>query len=82
MSKEEAYGLYVVLNSSYLDKYFRILNGSTQVNATEINAIPFPSLEAIKEMGCNAMMCTNLDESICDAIIEEQFIPKQMHRAM
>jgi adenine-specific DNA-methyltransferase len=76
MLKEEMYGLYVLLNSRYLDQYFRILNGSTQVNATEINAIPFPSINAIKEMGWNAMSYSILDETLCDAIIEDQFIQR------
>jgi adenine-specific DNA-methyltransferase len=82
MLPEEMYGLYVLLNSSYLDRYFRILNGSTQVNATEINAIPFPSLHAIKKMGWNAMDDPHLDEALCDAIIEDQFTQKQTDRAM
>ena len=82
MLPEEMYGLYVLLSSSYLDKYFRILNGSTQVNATEINAIPFPSIDAIKEMGWNAMSCSNLDETSCNAIIEAQFMQRQIHKAM
>jgi adenine-specific DNA-methyltransferase len=73
MIPEEMYGLYVLLSSSYLDRYFRVLNGSTQVNATEINAIPFPSISSIKEMGWNAMRHSHLDEAVCDAIIEEQF---------
>ena len=82
MLPEEMYGLYVLLNSSYLDKYFRILNGSTQVNATEINAIPFPSINAIKEMGWGAMSYPNLDESLCDSIIEAQLMPRQIRKVM
>jgi adenine-specific DNA-methyltransferase len=82
MLREEMYGLYVVLNSSYLDRYFRILNGSTQVNATEINAIPFPPIDAIKEMGRQAMRHSNVDESLCDAIIEERLMQQQIRKAM
>jgi len=78
MQREEMYGLFVLLNSSYLDKYFRILNGSTQVNATEMNAIPFPPLQSIKEMGWRAMHCEDLNESVCDAIIEEHFMPQRI----
>ncbi|MDR1915879.1 MAG: N-6 DNA methylase [Synergistaceae bacterium] len=78
MLPEEMYGLYVVLNSSYLDRYFRILNGSTQVNATEINAIPFPSINAVKKMGMQAMNHSDLGEFLCDSIIEEQFISRQI----
>jgi adenine-specific DNA-methyltransferase len=77
MTTEELYGLFVIINSSYLDKYFRILNGSTQVNATEINAIPFPELDSIRALGTKAMQCGNLDESICDFIIEDYFMIEQ-----
>jgi len=82
MKQEEMYGLFVLLNSSYLDRYFRILNGSTQVNATEINAIPFPQMESIYEMGHRAMRYEHLNETICDTIIEEQFMPQRVSRAI
>jgi len=81
MEHEEMYGLFVLLSSSYLDRYFRILNGSTQVNATEINALPFPQIEAIRQMGLIAMRYNDLSESLCDAIIEEQFNPQQTNSA-
>ena len=70
MHREELFGLYVVLNSSYLDRYFRILNGSTQVNANEINAIPFPALQEIIQLGRRAMACSELNETVCDTILE------------
>ena len=44
MSECLVYGLYVLFNSTIYDKYYRILNGSTQVNSTEINAMPVPDL--------------------------------------
>ncbi|MCM1144963.1 MAG: Eco57I restriction-modification methylase domain-containing protein, partial [Lachnoclostridium sp.] len=40
MSECLVYGLYVIFNSTLYDEYYRILNGSTQVNSTEINAMP------------------------------------------
>ena len=51
MSECLVYGLYVLFNSTLYDEYYRILNGSTQVNSTEINAMPVPELEDIQEMG-------------------------------
>ena len=75
MQKEEMYGLFAVLNSRYLERYFRILNGSTQVNANEINSIPFPSLSDLLQIGKKAMLYPEPDEALCDALLEEQFIP-------
>jgi adenine-specific DNA-methyltransferase len=64
------YGLYVLLNSTLYDDYYRILNGSTQVNSTEINAMPVPEREVIEEMG-RALMHKELTEANCDKIIEQ-----------
>lgn len=64
-----AYGLYVLLNSSLYDAYYRILNGSTQVNSTEINQIPIPSKDVIEEMG-RELMSLELTEVNCDNIIK------------
>ena len=66
---ELAYGLYVLLNSTLYDSYYRILNGSTQVNSTEINLMPVPSKEAIKQMG-KELIGLELTEQNCDNIID------------
>jgi adenine-specific DNA-methyltransferase len=51
LSIEEAYGISGVLNSSIIDIFFRMLNGSTQVNAVDIENLPLPSLEDIQAIG-------------------------------
>jgi Type I restriction-modification system methyltransferase subunit len=73
LSNEELHGLFVILNSSYMDRYFRILNGSTQVNANEINAIPFPAHSEITQLGKEAMQYHVLDEAACDTILEKKY---------
>lgn len=65
------YGLYVIFNSTLYDEYYRVLNGSTQVNSTEINVMPVPDLERIKEMGKKLMENMDMSESNCDMILEE-----------
>lgn len=42
LSLPQAYGIYALLNSTLFDKFYRILNGSTQVNSTEVNNISVP----------------------------------------
>lgn len=51
LSEDEALGLAAVLNSGLLDSYFRIINGNTQVNATDIRTLPLPSLHVIGGVG-------------------------------
>ncbi len=51
LSTEEGVGLSLLLNSPILDRYFRILNGNTQVSATELRSLPLPSLDNIKRLG-------------------------------
>ena len=71
MSECLVYGLYVIFNSTLYDEYYRILNGSTQVNSTEINAMPVPDLESIQEMGRKLMKSKDMSENNCNIILEE-----------
>ena len=70
MSECLMYGLYVLFNSTLYDQYYRILNGSTQVNSTEINAMPVPDLESIQEMGRRIMKSKDYSEKNCNLILE------------
>lgn len=70
MSECLVYGLYVLFNSSIYDSYYRILNGSTQVNSTEINAMPVPDLDTIQEMGKKIMKTKDMSEENCNMILE------------
>ncbi len=51
LSDNEAYGIAGILNTSLMDIFFRMLNGVTQVNAQDIDNLPFPSLENIEKVG-------------------------------
>jgi adenine-specific DNA-methyltransferase len=51
LSYEEAVGMAAFLNSTLVDRYFRITNGNTQVNATELRKLPLPPWERITRIG-------------------------------
>ena len=69
LSINTVYGLYVLFNSTLYDRYYRILNGSTQVNSTEINSIPVPSLEDINMLGNKLIEIGDITEISCDSIL-------------
>ena len=51
LSVSETIGLSALLNSAIIDRYFRIVNGNTQVNAAELRIMPVPPLEVIRNIG-------------------------------
>lgn len=51
LSADEVHGLVALFNSALLDRYFRVVSGNTQVNATEIRAMPFPDLRTVARIG-------------------------------
>jgi adenine-specific DNA-methyltransferase len=80
LDEETVHGLYVVLNSTLYDLYYRILNGSTQDNSTEINAMPAPSRMELRLLGqrlmesgdCSTASCDNILKAVIDAGVECQ----------
>jgi len=77
LSEEEIYGLAALFNSSVIDTYFRTFSGNTQVSATEIRAMPLPSLELIKEIGKRVMLFKQDAEKI-EAVVAD-LIPIDSH---
>lgn len=51
LSRVETLGLAAFLNSRWVEHYFRISSGNTQVSATEVRNLPLPSLEEIRRIG-------------------------------
>lgn len=71
MDLPTTYGVYALLNSTLFDTYYRILNGSTQVNSTEINSIPVPPMETIREIGRKLLKTGDLTTANCDSVLSE-----------
>lgn len=62
-----ARGLVVFLNTTAVDEYFRRFNGHTQVNATDLKWIKYPSRETLIELGKWAMQQGTLTQEQIDA---------------
>jgi adenine-specific DNA-methyltransferase len=73
LNVEEVHGLFVIFNSTLWDRYYRILNGSTQVNATECNCLPMPDIKTIKRLGKRIKGERHYSTELCDIIIKEEF---------
>lgn len=63
-----ALGLYVYLNSTLLDKYYRVFGGHTQVNATDLRTINYPNIDSLKKMGLEVSN-PNLSQEQIDRIV-------------
>jgi len=48
---EVANGLTAFLNTTALDNYFRVFSGHTQVNATDLRNMKYPSLDRLRALG-------------------------------
>ncbi|MDE3179670.1 MAG: Eco57I restriction-modification methylase domain-containing protein [Acidobacteriota bacterium] len=69
LSVDETYGLAALFNSALLDRYFRTISGSTQVNATELRNMPFPSLETIAAIGRKVQGLPALRSEVVERVV-------------
>lgn len=60
MNPDLARGLTAFLNSTLFDNYFRLFSGNTQVNATDLRKIRYPSQEDLMQLG------SQIDEFVFD----------------
>ena len=74
LSECAVYGLYVLFNSTLYDSYYRILNGSTQVNSTEVNTMPMPPMNVIEMMGRELIRTKDMSEQSCDQILRSHLL--------
>jgi adenine-specific DNA-methyltransferase len=65
-----ARGLAAFLNSTFVDSYFRQFSGHTQVNATDLRKLNYPSAEALKRLGGKIRYPLNQGE--LDDLIERE----------
>jgi adenine-specific DNA-methyltransferase len=70
LSEREVYGIAALFNSTLFDRYFRIISGNTQVNATEIRTLRFPDLQALGKIGAcvKHKTCEEIDAIIFNCL--------------
>ena len=70
LSEQLARGLAVFLNTTTVDEYFRRFNGHTQVNATDLRLMKYPSRNILIHLGEWAMEQETLTQAMIDAKLE------------
>ncbi|HEY5396847.1 MAG TPA: Eco57I restriction-modification methylase domain-containing protein, partial [Trebonia sp.] len=51
LDEETARGLTIWMNSTLVDRFFRMFSGHTQVNATDLRSMRFPTRNALQRLG-------------------------------
>ncbi|TBV69776.1 Eco57I restriction-modification methylase domain-containing protein [Pseudoxanthomonas winnipegensis] len=71
LPKDLAWGLFVYLNSTLLDDHLRRFSGHTQVNATDLRNIRYPSSAVLEEWGRWAQAQDTIEQTDIDTIVGE-----------
>ena len=71
LSANLARGLALYLNSSLFDQYFRLFSGHTQVNATDLRKMRYPSHEQLLRLGAHVKHQVP-DQATVDEILEKE----------
>jgi adenine-specific DNA-methyltransferase len=66
---EVARGLTLYLNSTFVDEYFRQFSGHTQVNASDLRNLRYPSIEQLKDAGSHKGSIAGLDQKAIDELV-------------
>lgn len=67
LSEALAHGLAAFLNTTAVDKDFRRFNGHTQVNATDLRTMKYPSRDILDDLGQWAMQQEQLTQNSIDS---------------
>lgn len=69
LDEDFAKGIVVWLNSSVIDRFFRTFSGHTQVNATDLRSLRFPTVAVLRDLGRNTVVSqAEVDELVMDLI--------------
>jgi adenine-specific DNA-methyltransferase len=75
LDEEMARGLTLWLNSTFVDQFFRTFSGHTQVNATDLRSLRFPTRDTLRGLGQSTSTWpsqSEVDQIISNVIAEPQ----------
>ncbi len=78
LSQDLAWGLCAYLNSSLVDRLFRQFNGHTQVNATDLRSLPYPSSDILATIGRLVRARWPLSQETLDERVENELLGARM----
>ena len=76
LSEDESWGLAALYSSRLLDRYFRCINGNTQVSATELRAMRLPSAGVIAALGSRVRQLADPLPALDDLVMEMTAPPR------
>jgi adenine-specific DNA-methyltransferase len=62
-------GLFVLYNSKFYSDYFSIINGTTQINVTDLNQLPVPNISTIRILGEKANRIDYSNPEECEKLL-------------
>lgn len=71
LPKTLAHGLVTYLNSTAVDEHFRRFSGHTQVNATDLRNMRYPSLDDLNKLGAWSLRQAEFNQKSLDSFAEE-----------
>jgi adenine-specific DNA-methyltransferase len=76
LSKDLVLGLMGYLNSSFVDKYYRLFGGHTQINSTDLRNIKYPNLKELIVMGKKLGDCKDIKQEEIDIVMNSLILKK------
>ena len=70
LERNLAAGLFIFLNSTVVDHYFRRFSGHTQVNSSDLRNLAYPDLETLRSMGAEVKQL-DLPQDEIDNLVEK-----------
>ena len=72
LDEDVAYGLTAYLNTVTVDNFFRQFNGHTQVNATDLRKLKYPTNKVLRSIGRRVRRLPEINLDTTEPIVAER----------